>query len=161
MADRRKPYNYLLCVFGNLRFMIEFENSKIVCDWFGHWPSLHDAEVLSINFDRCADKGAPSISAIVHAFQVTPDVDSKGFYKLIKHCLIHFQFDGVEENTLKWFNHQNVIEDIFLGPAKGYNGQDLIGIEFASIYGAQLDFKCLAVKVLSIEPFAPSSGVYA
>lgn len=141
--------------------MVEFENSEIVRDWFGGWPSLHDAEVLSINFDRGEGEAGPLITAVIHAFEMTSDVNSKGFYKLIKHCLIKFRFERVEENSLKWFNHQNVIEDIFLNPAKGASGQDLIGVEFSSIYGVQLDFKCQSAKVLSIEPFAPRSGIYA
>lgn len=141
--------------------MAEFENSEIVRDWFGCWPSLHDAEVLSINFDRGAGKAGPLITAVVHAFQITPDVDSKGFYKLIKHCLIQFRFECVEETSLKWFNHQNVIDGIFLNPAKGASGQDLIDVEFSSIYGVQLEFKCQSAKVSSIEPFVPSNGIYA
>src|SRR5690606_5560362 len=84
------PQSRALCIRRDVGAMVEFENSEIVREWFGCWPSLHDAEVLSINFDRGVGKAGPLITAVVHAFQMTPDVDSKGFYKLIKHCLIQF-----------------------------------------------------------------------
>lgn len=70
-----------------------FERSEIVTDWFGYWPSLHDAEVLSADFQRAIGGSGPGLSVKVHAFEMTSEVNEKGYFKLIKHCIIELRFD--------------------------------------------------------------------
>jgi hypothetical protein len=55
----------------------EFEGLEIVTSWFGYWPSLHDAEILSVDFQRADNSHSPGASIKVHAFEMTSEVDKK------------------------------------------------------------------------------------
>ncbi len=35
-------------------------NARLIIDHFGYWPTFHDAEVLSINFQRDLKKVVPA-----------------------------------------------------------------------------------------------------
>jgi hypothetical protein len=43
-------------------------------EWFGHWPSLHDAEVISLHLNR---RGSSALA--LHTWEMTKDVDDKAF----------------------------------------------------------------------------------
>lgn len=73
-------------------------------------PSLHDAEVVELLLDRTNARCRVKI----HGFQMTPDLDGKGFYVSTKHVVITFQFNKVEKLELTDFNHQNVLDDVGL-----------------------------------------------
>ncbi len=78
-------------------FTTEIDGSKLIFDWFGYWPSFHDAEIISINLQRVSsdDLQSSSLFALVHAFEMTSEVIETGHYKLIKHCVIEFEFVSV------------------------------------------------------------------
>ena len=61
----------------------QFEGSEIVTDWFGYWPSLHDSEVLSADFQRAIGGSGPELRVKVHAFEMTSEVNEKGYFKLM------------------------------------------------------------------------------
>ena len=140
--------------------LVEFEGAELVTNWFGYWPSLHDSEVLSVNVDRGDSRLGPIVTVKVHAFQMTSNVNSQGFYELEKHCLIEFRFDAVDLLQLKNVNHQNVIEDIFLSEKVAADGPKRIAVHFESIYGLELDFECSKAQVVALAAFKPTSGVY-
>jgi Immunity protein 50 len=73
-------------------------------DWFGYWPSFHDAEVLSVELNR---SGLSKVR--VHAFRATSDVNSKGHCVLDKHCIVTLLLDEIGGVDLADFNHQNAI----------------------------------------------------
>ncbi len=73
-------------------------------DWFGRWPTFHDAEIISLHLNRTG-----SSSLTVHTWQMTNDLDEKGFYVLTKHVLVEFILEGIVGLDLKGFNHQNVV----------------------------------------------------
>ena len=91
-----------------------FDGSEIVTNWFGYWPGLHDAEILSVDFQRAVDGFGPGLYVKVHAFEMTSEVNEKGYFKLIKHCIIALQFERVSDVELRNFGHQNVIDGISL-----------------------------------------------
>ena len=37
------------------------EGSQVVTNWFGYRPSLHDAEILSVDFQRAIDNSGPGL----------------------------------------------------------------------------------------------------
>ena len=98
--------------------IIEIENSSSVVQYFGHWPSFHDAEVVSMQFDR----GEPGYWPIIHIrFQLTDE------------CEIVLLFQNVHEYELDGFNCQNVVSGLRfhkeneliicnLGPCSGLSG---------------------------------------
>jgi Immunity protein 50 len=138
----------------------EFEESAHVTSWFGHWPSLHDAEILSVDFQRAVTCNSPGVFVKVHAFEMTSEVDEKGYYKLVKHCIIDFRFDQIDDVALRWFGHQNVIGGISLSPASTKDGARRIAVEFESITGVELSFSCARAVVVRLTPGLPTEGVY-
>lgn len=84
-------------------------------DHFGYWPSFHDAEVISIKFERPWDISFPSATLTVYAFEATDELDDENFFKLIKHCSIEIEFVGVTVNSMDGFNHQNVVGSLNFG----------------------------------------------
>jgi len=53
------------------------ENSEAITSLFGYWPSFHDAEVIQISISRFSEHGgAPSLSADVHVFEMTRQLNS-------------------------------------------------------------------------------------
>ena len=73
-------------------------------DWFGFWPSFHDAEVVKLHLNR---RGASNL--LIHIWEMTKNVDSKGYYELVKHVVVEFTLEGVSALSLEGFSGQNVI----------------------------------------------------
>ena len=73
-------------------------------DWFGYWPSFHDAEIVSLHLNRGGNS-----SLRVHTWEMTKEVDEKGYYVLAKHVVVEFILEAVSGLSLNGFNHQNVI----------------------------------------------------
>ena len=100
-------------------------NHRLITDWFGYWPSFHDAEVLSLYLDRRPLEAGPGPSLVVrvHTFEMTREVDDRGHYKFRKHAIITLEFDGVEEMSLDGFNGQNALAGLDLEEAVNQEGQ--------------------------------------
>jgi Immunity protein 50 len=73
-------------------------------DWFGYWPGFHDAEIISLYLNR---KGISSLR--VHTWEMTKQVDEKGYFVLAKHIVVEFVFENVSALNLTGFSQQNVI----------------------------------------------------
>ena len=58
--------------------------------WFGYWPSFHDAELVALHLNR---KGNSSLS--VHTWEMTKELNDKGYYVLAKHIVVEFIFETV------------------------------------------------------------------
>ena len=75
-----------------------------LCDWFGYWPTFHDAEIIRLSLNR----SEPS-TVEVYTWKITGQVDKKGYYLLTKHVLVEFLLHDVIELDLSGFSKQNVI----------------------------------------------------
>ncbi|WP_092770256.1 Imm50 family immunity protein [Hymenobacter actinosclerus] len=83
-------------------------NAKVIHEHFGYWPGFHDAEITKVTLE--AHPGYwPSATFVVASFEMTKELDEKGYYKHTKQCDIEFQFTGIQEIEFDYFNHQNVI----------------------------------------------------
>jgi hypothetical protein len=139
----------------------EFDQSEIVTSWFGYWPGLHDAEILSVAFQRAIEGSGPGLFVKVHAFEMTSEVTAVGYFKLIKHCIIELRFERIDDVDLRNFGHQNVIDGISLSSASAKDGARRIAVEFGSITEMELSFSCAKAVVVSLTPGLPPEGVYA
>ena len=83
-------------------------NAEIVLEHFGYWPRFHDAEIAKVTFESHSGYW-PLVTFVISAFEVTKEVDERGYYKLTKQCDIEFHFTGVEEIEFDYFSHQNVL----------------------------------------------------
>jgi len=80
------------------------DGAKNVRDWFGYWPTFHDAEVIHLHLNR---KGASSLA--IHTWEITSEVDEHGYYVLTKHVVVEFLMKDVFGLSLNGFSHQNVL----------------------------------------------------
>lgn len=76
-------------------------------DWFGYWPSFHDAEIISLHLNR---RGSSSL--LLHTWEMTKEVNEKGFYELAKHVVVEIVMEDVFDLSLQGFSHQNVIFEL-------------------------------------------------
>jgi len=76
-------------------------------DWFGYWPSFHDAEIMRLDLNRHG-----SSTLFVHTWEMTDKIDGEGFYVLDKHVVVEFMLEDVSGLNLTGFNFQNVIFEL-------------------------------------------------
>lgn len=142
---------------------VSIENANLISDWFGFWPSFHDAEVISINLHRSLkgkEKG-PFLTVVFYSSQMTSELDEKTFYKLIKHCVIELEFENIDSVNLDGFNHQNALDDIEFSEAKNFLGKPAISVAFNSAYGIGFNFICAKVRVVSLTQGKPADHLHA
>ena len=118
-------------------------------EWFGYWPSFHDAEVTSVELTR----SGPSRVA-VHVFEITDEVNAKSQYVCRKHVIVSFRMDGILEVELTGFNRQNVLAGLEVaGLEQGYE------LRLAGCHG--VDGRIAAESVcITLEPGPPSDSQY-
>ena len=123
--------------------------AKELLEWFGHWTSFHDAEVLSMEFNRT---GSSKIR--VHTFQITDQVDSRGYSILEKHCIVTFWLDEIVALELAHFNHQNAILGLDLSNEDGH-----FVITFDPAHGVEGTIKAQQVAI-EVTPGIPRDSQY-
>ena len=82
----------------------EIPGAEAVVEWFGRWPSFHDAEIIDVHFDRA---GRSAIR--IHAWLMTEGIDSDGFYVSDRHAVVTFGLEDIVDLELFGFSNQNVI----------------------------------------------------
>lgn len=83
-------------------------NADLVSDWFGYWPTFHDAHLVAFNY-RAADDAA---SFTLHAFEMTDRVNAEGNFELEKHCLVTFHITGSVRVEFENFALGNVLFEL-------------------------------------------------
>lgn len=80
-------------------------DAQALVDWFGYWPSFHDAEILELVLRT----GKPSILKL-HAWEMLKELTEEGFYAQGKNCIVTFSLIDVFETSLEdFYSHQNVL----------------------------------------------------
>jgi hypothetical protein len=75
-------------------------NNEAVVKAFGYWPSFHDAPVIDF---RYKPDGAGVAGFTLHGWEMTPEVDERGYFKLTKHHLVEFAFQEISDADLERF----------------------------------------------------------
>jgi hypothetical protein len=135
--------------------LVEIENAGEVTAVFGHWPSFHDAEVLRIGLQRAP--GAATLEATVHVFDTTSEVDKRGTYVTTNHSLVTLRFSGLRLHCIKWFNHQNAIDELEILHAS--DGEGRLSVHLASNWGCDAEVNCDNVAVVSLVPYTEDEMV--
>jgi len=126
----------------------EIPGSKELIQWFGYWPSFHDAEVIDVKLDR----NGPSTIRI-HTWEITDRLDNQGHYICTKHVIVSFIFGGVADLHLDGFNQQNVISGLDLRQtAEGYE------ISMEPCYGIEGTLTAETVR-LEFQPGVPPGRI--
>lgn len=113
-------------------------------DWFGYWPGFHDAEIISLHLNR---KGSSSLR--VHTWEMTKEVDEKGYYVLAKHIVVEFNFETVFGLSLSGFSQQNVI--FGLGIEKTNSGFRLTLDECYGLAGS-IEAERMSIRIMPGKP---------
>ena len=117
------------------------EGAEQLVEWFGRWPSFHDAEVLELSLHR---QGKSWLR--VHTWRMTREVDPTGHFVLDRHAVVTFWFEDVLDLELADFSVQNVIFGLTCEPLeKGFR------VSLSPCFGiaGHIDAEHLAV---SLEP---------
>jgi hypothetical protein len=125
---------------------------------FGCWPSFHDAEVHGFVLDRASAEGlyGPTVEATIHVYQMTNEVDAKGYYVLKNHVLVVFRFLEVAEIQLNGFNQQNVIWELEIMDISDRQLEMIkYEVEFAPSLGVSASLKCFDIEVVSVQACDP------
>jgi hypothetical protein len=86
------------------RELATIDGARELFDWFGYWPSFHDAEIVRLDLRR----REPS-TLDVATWEMTKETDARGYFVLAKHVVVTFVLDEVANLELSGFSHQNVV----------------------------------------------------
>ena len=111
-------------------------NAELVTSVLGSWPSLHDAEIITVKLSRDAGITAELTINAIHEPSEKPRIS-----------LIMLLFKGVEELELVDFNEQNVVWDLTVE-----RDGDKKKLVISSSYGLAGGFYFTEAEVLRVEP---------
>lgn len=77
----------------------DIPGGEALVEWFGRAPRFHDAELLEITF---SSKGAGLLR--IHTWNMTNEVDAKGYFVLDKHVMVTLVLEGVSAINLADFD---------------------------------------------------------
>jgi hypothetical protein len=123
--------------------------AQALFDWFGYWPSFHDAEVLSVHLNRT---GTSTVQA--HTWEMTDKVDARGFFVCRKHCVVTFEVEELAGMDLAHFNNQNALSNLDF-----YKKDSEFVLDFAPAHGLQGTVRAKKVSI-QLTPGIPSDSQY-
>ena len=130
-------------------------NHERLTSIFGYWPSFHDAEVIWLRLDRRATTlgHGPTVEALIHAFEMTSEVNAAGFYVLRNQVLVHLRFSRVVEPILDGFNCQNVLSVLSVKDIRERQMELLnFEVKFDTSFGLEASFQCQDIEVVDVRP---------
>lgn len=127
---------------------------------FGYWPSFHDAEVIDLhlwrgNVDPQQDSYAfPVLALTLHCWEMTHEVDAKGYFVLRHHTRTTLQFSGVSEDIqIRGFNHQNAIFGLAVTRLERTDGPTpYFSVVVEQSFGIGAEFTCMGIEVVFATP---------
>lgn len=119
--------------------------SEALVAWFGRVPRFHDAELLELTFHP---NGVGRFR--IHAWNMTDEVDAKGYYVLDKHAVVTLALVGVSVIDCTDFDMMpGIIFDLEITKA-----EEQFRIEWAASYGVSGSVVAKKVKI-TVEPGKP------
>jgi hypothetical protein len=126
---------------------------------FGRWPSFHDAEVLELHFSprgvqpEVGGDGSPVVTAKIHVWEMTQEVDWRGYFVGRHHTLATLRFHGVDEFSMEDFNQQNVIFELRITAKQDESGSShRFVVDFDPAFGMGALFECIRIEVVDAVP---------
>jgi hypothetical protein len=126
---------------------------------FGYWPTFHDAEVIEIHFwrgDVDTDNKKyvfPILTAKLHLWELTQEVDPSGLLRMRKHTLARLRFYDIDDFRMEGFNHQNAILGLRLTSRERTEGPSpSFDVHFDPAFGMGATFRCTRIEVIDAVP---------
>lgn len=99
-------------------------DADLVLRAFGNWPSFHDAGLREV---RRTDDGGLTLT--LHAFEMTSEVDAKGYFVLTRHHRIRLRFEDVADDRLA--TRDDTVTRLTIGDERDGEGRFLVEVESA------------------------------
>lgn len=99
---------------------------------FGYWPSFHDSPVLT--FKRTSE----FVELQVEAWEMTSEVDSRGYFVLTKRHEIGFRFAGISSAELDDFIPDNILFELGFSPVAHFQSTGQFQVDLDSAMGGDL-----------------------
>ena len=129
--------------------LANLSGAQKLIDWFGYWPSFHDAEVISIELNR------EELSQLrIHYFCTTGRTNNRGQYITEKHAIVSFILENITRLELADFNHQNVLSSISVTP-----GETDCEIILGGCYGVSGRITASRLS-FDLQPGMPKKSIY-
>jgi hypothetical protein len=104
----------------------DIPGGKSLIEWYGRVPRFHDAKLLEISFSR----NAAGLLRI-HAWNMTDEVDAKGYFVLDKHAIVTLTLEGISAiNCIDFDMIPGIIFDLEITKA-----DEQFHVEWTSSYG--------------------------
>jgi len=138
------------------------EGSEKLVSRFGYWPTFHDAEVVHFNLWRGnigsnpeGDWTEPELLSKIHVWEMTNEVDDKGYLVHRHNTLVTLRFSGIDQFTMDGFNHQNAIMGLSIAPSDDMSGR--YQVIFAPAFGIGAEFTCSSISIVEAIPCKPNA----
>lgn len=92
----------------------EINGADALVEWFGYWPSFHDGKVLSIDHQN-----SRSMRMRIHTWELTREVDEKGFFKTRKNVVVTFGISDIRQLQFEHFGVPNTLVELEVTRAEG------------------------------------------
>ena len=137
-------------------------NSEQLTNIFGQWPSIHDAEVLSVRLERTGSGlyESPVLDASIHVFAARRNEASPTGIEFYSHTIVTFRFNLVHGLHLSDFNHQNAIFDLIFEKPPDAPDETPIKVTFETSFGIDCSFFCKSVTIVQTGSGLPVNSVY-
>ncbi len=129
----------------------------------GHWPSFHDAEIISVSAQRHLPvaTGGTTVELVVHVRKYESRGQGTAHYEqvLVKGVLASFLCRQVAGLELSEFNHQNVINSLSVRPEPSADapGSPLV-LTIEPIWGLGGTVRCATVELTSVQELSSADG---
>jgi hypothetical protein len=130
-------------------FLKTVPGAQNLFEFFGCWPSFHDAEVLSVELHRT---GPSKVRA--HTWAMTDKVDADGHYVCEKHCVVTFSLEDLTKVEVLHFNDQNALSDL-----EFYRDNDEFVLSFHPGHGLQGSIRAKHIDI-EFQPGIPPDSQY-
>jgi hypothetical protein len=96
----------------------------------------------------------PRLTATIHLWTSTKEVDERGYYILSNHTLATIRFLEIEDLKMEDFNHQNVIFGLEIRQETRDQGPSpFFAVDFDPSHGVDATLMCQRIEVLSAVTF--------
>ncbi len=106
------------------------KDHQAVIDAFGYWPSFHDAPVRDWRLS------ADSAFLELETWEMTSEVDDKGYFVLTKRHFIGFEFADFVTTDFRSFGSDNILFELGFSSAEDFKSTGSFSVELDSAMGS-------------------------
>ena len=95
----------------------------------------------------------PVLTIKFHVWELTNEVDQKGFLVLRHHTLATLSFHDMNELKMEAFNHQNAIFELLIdAETRSEDQRPILNVQLLPAFGVTASFRCSRIEVIDVIP---------